>query len=116
MAERNGKGTSKQVSTDSARKPAAAKQSANGTSGSTSEEAPVIVQLRAKVRGRVFIRLRVLDRRYTADKIVRLLNAGNALWDVGDPARYHRIQKDGKVIAEIEYADEDFEWCHYEPD
>jgi hypothetical protein len=113
MAERNGKATSK----DSTRKSAAAKPSVNGTSRATiSEETSTVVHLRAKVRGQVLIRLRVLDRRYTADKIVRLLNAGNALWDVGDPARYHRIQKDGKVIAEIEYADEDIEWCRYEPD
>ncbi len=93
MAERNGKGTSRQVTKESARKPPAAKQGVNGTSKDTSEQVPIIVPLRAKVRGQVYIRLRVLDRKYTAEKIVQLLNAGNALWDVGDPARYHRIVK-----------------------
>ena|SRR5438132_5084493 len=115
MAEPVKKATAKDVRKDSAHLSAASKQTMNGTSRATPEEAPTIVHLRAKVRGRVVIRLRVLDRRYTADKIVQLLNAGNALWDVGDPARYHRIKKDGKVIAEIEHADEDIQWGHYEP-
>ena len=37
-------------------------------------------------------------------------------WDTGDSARYHRIEKGGKVIAEIEYADEDTRWERYQAD
>jgi hypothetical protein len=46
--------------------------------------------------------------------LARLLNAGNALWDVGDLARYHQIGKGGKVIAQLEQADEDINWENYE--
>jgi hypothetical protein len=77
---------------------------------------PETVELRARVTGEVRLRLRVLDARYTAEKIAKLLNAGNQTWDVGDLARYHRIEKGGKVVAELEYADEDVNWEHYRAD
>ena len=31
-------------------------------------------------------------------------------------ARYHRVKKNGRVIAEIEYADEDCQWERYQAD
>jgi hypothetical protein len=87
---------------------------ANGIEEPVPPPTPVTVELRARVKGEVFIRLRVLDPRYSAARIVRMLNEGNTTWNVENAARYHRIQKNGKVIAEIEYADEDTYWEHYE--
>ena len=77
---------------------------------------PETVELRARITGEVRLRLRVLDGHYTAEKLAKLLNAGNSTWDVGDLARYHRIVKGGKVVAELEFADEDFNWVHYRAD
>jgi hypothetical protein len=77
---------------------------------------PETVELRARVKGEVRIRLRVLDPHYTAEKLAKLLNAGNPTWDVGDLARYHRIEKGGKVVAELEFADDDVYWEHYRAD
>lgn len=77
---------------------------------------PETVELRARITGEVRIRLRILDAHYTAEKLAKLLNAGNPMWDVGDLARYHRIVKGGKVVAELEFADEDFNWEHYRAD
>jgi hypothetical protein len=85
----------------------------NGNQKAAADET-ITVELRARVRGDVFIRLRVLHPAYSAEKIAKLLNEGNAQWDVGDSARYHRIEKGGKFIAEIEYADEDTYWERYE--
>ena len=79
-------------------------------------EVPETVELLARVTGEVRIRLRVLDAHYTAEKLAKLLNAGNPMWDVGDLARYHRIAKGGKVVAELEFADEDVNWEHYRAD
>jgi len=95
---------------------AATASSANGTQKAKTKERPLTIALRAKVVGEVSIRLRVVDRNYTAEKIARLLNQGNASWDVGRSARYHQIEKNGKVIAEIECADEDTHWERYEAD
>src|SRR5438105_11506253 len=89
---------------------AAAKPAANGIPKGTADAPATTVELRARVRGEVFIRLRVLDPSYTAEKLAQMLNAGNASWEVGARARYHRIEKNGKVIAEIELADEDTRW------
>jgi len=44
----------------------------------------------------------VFDSGYSAQKIAKLLNSGNVSWDVGTGARYHRVEKNGKLIAEIE--------------
>ena len=103
---------------DRTKKPAArsvAAKSANGVAPElTANGTPQTLDLRAKVRGEVLIRLRVLDPAYTAARIVKMLNAGNASWDVGQIARYYRIEKGGKVIAQIEYADEDTHWERYE--
>src|SRR4051794_5765061 len=79
-------------------------------------EPPEVVELYAQVRGEVRIRMKLLDPNYTAEKLAKLLNAGNALWDVGDPARYHRVEKGGKLIAELEYVDEDTHWEQYRAD
>jgi hypothetical protein len=73
-----------------------------------------IVELCARVKGEVLIRLKVFDSGYSAQKIARLLNSGNVSWDVGTGARYHRVEKNGKLIAEIELADEDTYWERYE--
>jgi hypothetical protein len=106
--QRNRKRASHKAATPSKHANGSAKQpAANGT--------PHTVDLRAQVSGAVTVRLRVLDPAYTAKRVARLLNAGNASWDVGDPARYHRIQVGGRVIAEIEFADEDTRWQRYEP-
>jgi hypothetical protein len=74
------------------------------------------VELRARVKGEVFIRLRVLDPAYTAGKFAHPLNDGHASWDVGGSARYRRIEKNRKVIAEIEYAGEDNGWERHQAD
>ena len=77
---------------------------------------PETVELTARVTGEVRIRLRVHDAHYTAEKLAKLLNAGNPTWDVGDLARYHRIEKGGKVVAELEDADEEVNWEQYQAD
>ena len=79
-------------------------------------EGPLMVELRAEVRGEVTIRLRVFDPVYTPKKLAKLLNRGNAMWDVGNGARYHHIEDGGKVVAEIEFADEDWHWENYQAD
>jgi hypothetical protein len=88
----------------------------NGQDRATAKEGPQTVELRARITGEVLIRLRVLDPRCTPEMLARLLNAGNALWDVGDLARYHQIGKGGKIVAELEQADEDINWEHYQVD
>jgi len=93
---------------------AATAPSTNGTPNTLPNEEPLTIALRARVRGEVAIRLTVIDSKYTAEKIARLLNQGNASWDVGRRARYYQIEKHGKVIAEIEYADEETYWDRYE--
>ncbi|HLN30043.1 MAG TPA: hypothetical protein VK395_20035 [Gemmataceae bacterium] len=93
---------------------AATAPTASGSDSANTNEAPLTIGLRARVRGEVAIRLRVIDPRYTAEKIARLLNQGNPSWDVGRRARYYQIEKNGHVIAEIEYADEDTHWERYE--
>ncbi|HLN27865.1 MAG TPA: hypothetical protein VK395_08980 [Gemmataceae bacterium] len=66
---------------------AATARSTNGTHNAITNERPLTIALRARVR-EVAIRLRVVDPKYTAEKIARLLNQGNASWDVGRRARY----------------------------
>ena len=68
------------------------------------------------MKGKVYLRLRVLDPHYTAEDIAELLNAGNESWEGGEAARSHRFKKNGRVIAEIEYADEDCQWERYQAD
>ena len=80
------------------------------------DDLPVSVSLLARVKGRVYLRLRVLDPHYTAEDIADLLNAGNDSWEGVEAARYHRIKKHGRVIAEIEFADEDLQWERYQAD
>lgn len=94
--------------------PAPAQGAARKTPELPTNGTPATIELRAQLKGEVFIKLRILDATYTAEKIAKLLNAGNALWDVGDAARYHRIEHRGKLIAEIQYADEDMHWERYE--
>jgi hypothetical protein len=94
----------------------AAPPNGNGSPRVAATEPGTTVALRARVKGEVFLRLRVLHPAYTAEKIARLLNEGNGAWDAGASARYHCIEKAGKVIAEIEYADEDTRWERYRAD
>jgi hypothetical protein len=101
---------------NSTRAAEAAQPNGNGSPRVASPETVTTVALRARVKGEVFLRLRVLHPAYTAEKIAQLLNEGNGAWDAGDSARYHRIEKGGKVIAEIEYADEDTRWERYRAD
>jgi hypothetical protein len=92
---------------------AGARGNGNGKQGPAPDAAPGTVELRAQVTGEVIIRLRLVDPSCTAKKLADLLNRGNAVWDVGDPARYHRIAKGGRVLAEIEDADEYIDWEQY---
>src|SRR5208282_801016 len=71
---------------------AATASSTNGTHNANTDERPLTIALRARVRGEVAIRLRVVDPKYTAEKLARLLNQGNAAWDVGRRARYYQIE------------------------
>ena len=80
------------------------------------DELPISVSLLARVKGKVYLRLRVLDPHYTAEDVAKLLNAGNESWEGAEGARYHRVKKNGRVIAEIEFADEDFQWERYQAD
>ena len=93
---------------------AATAPTASGTEDAHPNEKPLTIASRARVRGEVAIRLTVIDPRYTAEKIARLLNQGNPSWDVGRRARCYQIEKNGRVIAEIEYADENTHWDRYE--
>jgi hypothetical protein len=86
----------------------------NGTLAPHLAEPAKIIELNARVKGEVLIRLKVFDSGYSAQKIAKLLNSGNVSWDVGPGARYHRVEKNGKLIAEIELADEDTYWERYE--
>jgi hypothetical protein len=88
----------------------------SGRSATTVDDLPVSVSLLARMKGKVYLRLRVLDPHYTAGDIAALLNAGNESWEGGEGARYHRVKKHGRVIAEIEYADEDVQWERYQAD
>jgi len=114
MATKTKRPVKKNSTRRSAARPVAAKSTTRAAHEPVANGTSQTIDLRAKVRGEVLIRLRVFDPAYTARKIVRLLNAGNASWDVGEVARYYRIERGGKVIAQIEYADEDTHWERYE--
>jgi hypothetical protein len=102
------KGATKDVLKKS-KKPVAAK------AGPTDDDGlPLTVTLRARVKGKAVIRLLVHNSSYTAEDIAELLNRGNEAWEGGEGARYHRIKKNGRVIAEIEFADEDIQWERYQ--
>lgn len=74
---------------------------------------PISVTLRARVKGDVLIRLRIVDKSYSAEDIAELLNKGNESWEGIQAARYHRVMKGARIIAEIEFADENIHWERY---